>query len=202
MGLVAMTAAVRCRRPPGAGRPNGACSPTADSCRSTYSTPCNSPVAARRPTPATHRWPRPRHRCLPLDRVLDATRARRAPRRSLAGSASTARRTPWPTGPARPATPRGRSKCPVPDQHGPDQRRRLLRHRRGVRGRQRNPTASGTGSLANVSISLSLTSVLQSVLGGSLPAASSVCNGVPAATTSSGTNSNPLSPRCRACSTP
>ena len=57
-----------------------------------------------------------------------------------------------------------------------------------------NPTASGTGSLANVSISLSLTSVLQSLLGGPLPSAASVCNGVPAASGSAGSNSNPLSP--------
>ena len=56
-----------------------------------------------------------------------------------------------------------------------------------------NPTASGTGSLANVSISLSLTSVLQQLLGGSLPAASSICGGVPAATTTGGSNTSPLS---------
>ncbi len=56
-----------------------------------------------------------------------------------------------------------------------------------------NPTATGTGSLANVSINLSLTSVLQQLLGGSLPAASSICGGVPAATTAPGSNSSPLS---------
>ena len=56
-----------------------------------------------------------------------------------------------------------------------------------------NPTASGTGSLANVSISLSLTSVLQQLLGGSLPAASSICGGVPAATTTAGSNTSQLS---------
>ena len=56
-----------------------------------------------------------------------------------------------------------------------------------------NPTASGTGSLASVSISLSLTSVLQQLLGGSLPAASSICGGVPAATTTAGSNATPLS---------
>jgi hypothetical protein len=61
-----------------------------------------------------------------------------------------------------------------------------------------NPTSSGTGSLANVSISLSLTSVLQSLLGGSLPSAASVCNDVPAASGASGTNSNPLSPSVQA----
>ena len=56
-----------------------------------------------------------------------------------------------------------------------------------------NPTASGTGSLANVSISLSLTSVLQQLLGGSLPAASSICGGVPAASTTAGSNTSQLS---------
>jgi hypothetical protein len=56
-----------------------------------------------------------------------------------------------------------------------------------------NPTATGTGSLTNVAISLSLTSVLQQLLGGSLPAASSICGNVPAATTAAGSNSSPLS---------
>ncbi len=55
-----------------------------------------------------------------------------------------------------------------------------------------NPTAMGTGSLANVSISLSLTSVLQQLLG-PLPAASSICGGVPAAGTTAGSNTSPLS---------
>ncbi len=55
-----------------------------------------------------------------------------------------------------------------------------------------NPTASGTGSLANVSISLSLTSVLQQLLGGSLPSASSICGSAPAATTAPGSNTSPL----------
>jgi hypothetical protein len=57
-----------------------------------------------------------------------------------------------------------------------------------------NPTASGTGSLANVSISLSLTNVLQTLLGGPLPSASSVCNNVPAASPTAGSNTNALSP--------
>ncbi len=56
-----------------------------------------------------------------------------------------------------------------------------------------DPTASGTGSLANVSIGLSLTDVLQSLLGGSLPSASSVCNDAPAAGTTAGSNASPLS---------
>ncbi len=56
-----------------------------------------------------------------------------------------------------------------------------------------DPTASGTGSLANVSISVSLIDVLQSLLGGSLPSASSVCNDVPAAGTAPGSNTSPLS---------
>jgi hypothetical protein len=56
-----------------------------------------------------------------------------------------------------------------------------------------DPTASGTGSLANVSISVSLTDVLQSLLGGSLPFASSVCNDAPAAGSTTGSNTSPLS---------
>jgi hypothetical protein len=55
-----------------------------------------------------------------------------------------------------------------------------------------NPTATGTGSLANLSINLPLTDVLQTLLGGSLPSASSVCNNAPAATGSAGSNSSPL----------
>ncbi len=57
-----------------------------------------------------------------------------------------------------------------------------------------NPTASGTGSLGNASISLSLTSVLQSLLGGPLPSAASVCNDIPAASGLAGSNSDPLTP--------
>ncbi|HEY6474415.1 MAG TPA: hypothetical protein VIY26_16085 [Acidimicrobiales bacterium] len=49
-----------------------------------------------------------------------------------------------------------------------------------------NPTASGTGTLANVSVSLSLTSVLSGLLGGSLPSAGSLCSGTSAATTAGG----------------
>ncbi len=56
-----------------------------------------------------------------------------------------------------------------------------------------NPTATGTGNIANASLSLSLTDVLQSILGGALPSASSLCADAPAATTSPGSNSSPLS---------
>jgi hypothetical protein len=61
-----------------------------------------------------------------------------------------------------------------------------------------NPTATGTGSLAKVSVSLSLTSVLQDLLGGSLPSAASVCNDVPAASGTAGSNANPLAPAVQA----
>ena len=100
---------------------------------------------------------------------------------------STARRTRWPRATAPPPRRRGASTCPVPDRHRPAQRRRRRAAAASAsEDANGNPTASGTGSLANVSISLSLTDVLQTLLGGSLPSASSVCNDVPAATTHAG----------------
>ena len=48
-----------------------------------------------------------------------------------------------------------------------------------------------------MSISLSLTDVLQSVLGGPSLFASSVCNDVPSASSTAGSHSNPLSPSVR-----
>ncbi|HEX3334424.1 MAG TPA: hypothetical protein VHS57_08780 [Acidimicrobiales bacterium] len=53
-----------------------------------------------------------------------------------------------------------------------------------------NPSATGSGDLANVSISLGLTQVLQSILGGALPTATSSCSGAPAATTGAGSNTS------------
>ncbi len=55
-----------------------------------------------------------------------------------------------------------------------------------------NPTATGTGSIANAGLSLGLTNLLQGIVG-SLPSASSLCADAPAATTSPGSNSSPLS---------
>jgi hypothetical protein len=55
-----------------------------------------------------------------------------------------------------------------------------------------NPTASGTGSLANVSVSLSLTNVLSGLLGGSLPAAGTLCSGAGAASTTGGASTTGL----------
>ncbi len=55
-----------------------------------------------------------------------------------------------------------------------------------------NPAASGDGSLANVPISLSPSTVLQGLLGGPPPSASSVCNNAPAARSTPGTNAGPL----------
>jgi hypothetical protein len=54
-----------------------------------------------------------------------------------------------------------------------------------------NPTAAGAGSLAGVTINLSLTSVLQQLLGGPLPTAGAACGGTPAATTTAGSNPSP-----------
>ena len=56
-----------------------------------------------------------------------------------------------------------------------------------------NPTASGTGSLANVSVSLSLTSFLQDFGGvANLGSVSGICSGVQAASTSGGASTSGL----------
>jgi hypothetical protein len=116
------------------------------------------------------------------------------PSSSLSGVASTTTQDAVAKGNGVTASPTGSSACTVPIDTG------LLNvdvscgaASASVDG-SGNPTASGTGSLAKVSISLSLTSVLQSLLGGSLPSAASVCNDAPAASGSAGSNSNPLSP--------
>jgi hypothetical protein len=115
------------------------------------------------------------------------------PSSSLSGLASTTTQDAVAKGNGVTASPTGSSACTVPIDTG------LLNvdvscgtASASVDGGG-NPAASGTGSLAKVSISLSLTSVLQSVLGGSLPSAASVCNNTPAASGSAGSNSNPLS---------
>ena len=120
------------------------------------------------------------------------------PASSLSGVASTTTQDAVAKGNGVTATPTGSSSCTVPIDTG------LLNvdvscgtASAAVDG-SGNPTASGTGSLANVSISLSLTGVLQKLLGGSLPSAASVCNDVPAATGSSGSNSEPPSPAVQA----
>jgi hypothetical protein len=92
------------------------------------------------------------------------------------------------------ATPTGSSSCTVPIDTGLLNVNVSCGTASAAEDGSGNPTASGTGSLANVSISLSLTDVLQSMLGGSLPSTSSVCNDVPAASGAAGSNSNPLSP--------
>jgi hypothetical protein len=117
-----------------------------------------------------------------------------SPTSSLSGLASTTTQNAVAKGNGVTASPTGSSSCTVPIDTGLlDVNVSCGSASASVDG-SGNPTSSGTGSLANVSISLSLTDVLQSLLGGSLPSASSVCNDVPAASGTAGTNSSPLSP--------
>ena len=96
------------------------------------------------------------------------------------------------------ASPTGSSACPIPLDAGLVNVDVACGRASASEDGNGNPTASGTGSLANLSISLSLTDVLQRLLGGSLPSAASVCNNVPAATGTAGSNTNPLAPPVQA----
>jgi hypothetical protein len=116
------------------------------------------------------------------------------PSSSLSGVASTTTQDAVAKGNGVTATPTGSSSCTVPIDTGLLNVNVSCGTASAAEDGSGNPTASGTGSLANVSISLSLTDVLQSMLGGSLPSTSSVCNDVPAASGAAGSNSNPLSP--------
>ena len=95
------------------------------------------------------------HEPVPDQRHLDrrATRSQLHPGRGGQRQRASRRRPP------------GRAGAPSrqPRHH---QRRRLLRHGHRLRGRQRQPDRDGTGSLANVSVSLSLTNVLASLWAG------------------------------------
>jgi len=120
------------------------------------------------------------------------------PSSSLSGVASTTTQDAVAKGNGVTAMPTGSSSCTVPIDTGLLNVNVSCGTASAAVDGSGNPTASGTGNLANVSISLSLTSVLQKLLGGSLPSAASVCNDVPAASGSSGSNSNPLSPAVQA----
>ena len=113
---------------------------------------------------------------------------------SLSGLAATSTQDAVAKGNGVTATPTGSSACAVPVDSGLLNVNVSCGTASASEDGNGNPTASGTGSLANVSISLSLTDVLQSLLGGSLPSASSVCNDAPAASSTAGSNTNPLSP--------
>ena len=91
------------------------------------------------------------------------------------------------------ATPTGASNCPLPIDTGLLDVDVLCGDASASEDANGNPTATGTGSIANAALSLSLSDVLQGILGGSLPSASSLCAEAPAATTSAGSNSDPLS---------
>ena len=117
-----------------------------------------------------------------------------SPSSPLSGVASTTTQDAVAHGDGVTATPTGSSSCTVPIDTGLLNVNVSCGTASASEDASGNPTASGTGSLANVSISLSLTGVLQSLLGGSLPSASSVCNDVTAASGAAGANSNPLSP--------
>ncbi len=111
---------------------------------------------------------------------------------SLSGLASSSTQDAVASGNGVTASPTGSSACPIP-LNTPliDVDVTCGSASASVDGNG-NPTANGAGSLAKVSISLSLTDFLQSLIGGSLPSASSVCDDVPAASGTAGSNSSPL----------
>ena len=111
---------------------------------------------------------------------------------SLSGVASTTTQDAVAKGNGVTASPTGSSSCTVPIDTGLINVNVSCGTASASEDGNGNPTASGTGSLANVTISLSLTSVLQSLLGGSLPSAASLCNDVPAASGTAGSNTSPL----------
>jgi hypothetical protein len=121
-----------------------------------------------------------------------------SPSSSLSGVASTTTQDAVANGNGVTASPTGSGSCTVPIDTGLVNVNVSCGSASAAEDGDGNPTASGSGSLANVSISLSLTDVLQSLLGGSLPSASSVCNDVPAASGTAGSNANPLSPSVQA----
>lgn len=91
------------------------------------------------------------------------------------------------------ATPTGANSCPIPLNTGLLNVDVVCGSASASEDASGNPTATGTGSIANASLSLSLSDVLQSILGGSLPAAASLCARAPAASANPGSNTNPLS---------
>jgi hypothetical protein len=92
------------------------------------------------------------------------------------------------------ATPTGAQSCPIPITTGLLDVDVVCGSASASEDASGNPTATGTGSIANASLDLSLTDVLQRIVGGSLPAASSLCGGAPAASTGAGSNTAPLPP--------
>ena len=116
-----------------------------------------------------------------------------SPTASLSGLALASTQDAVAKGAGVTATPTGSSTCTVPINSGLLDVDVSCGTASASEDGNGDPTASGTGSLANVSISLSLTDVLQSLLGGSLPSASSVCDDVPAAGSTAGSNTSPLS---------
>jgi hypothetical protein len=117
-----------------------------------------------------------------------------SPSSSLSGLASTTTQDAVASGNGVTASPTGSSSCTVPIDTGLLNVNVSCGTASASEDGNGNPTAAGAGNLANTSISLSLTSVLQSLLGGSLPSASSLCDNIPAASGSAGSNSNPLAP--------
>lgn len=113
---------------------------------------------------------------------------------SLSGLASNSTQDAVAQGNGMTATPTGSSNCPVPIDTGLVNVNIACGTASASENPNGNPTASGTGSLASVFISLSLNDVLQSLLGGPSLSASSVCDGVRAASGTAGSNSTPLSP--------
>ncbi len=91
------------------------------------------------------------------------------------------------------ATPTDTVNCPLPIHTGLLDVDVLCGNASASEDGSGNPTATGTGSIASTALSLSLSDVLETILGGPLPSASSLCADAPAATTSSGSNSSPLS---------
>jgi hypothetical protein len=111
---------------------------------------------------------------------------------SLSGDALDSTQDAVAKGNSATATPTGANSCPIPLDTGLLNVNVVCGSASASEDANGNPTATGTGSIASASLSLSLTNVLQGILGGSLPAASSICGSAPAASTNPGSNTSPL----------
>jgi hypothetical protein len=110
---------------------------------------------------------------------------------SLSGLASSSTQDAVASGNGTTASPTGSSACPVPINTPLLDVDVTCGSASASEDTSGDPTASGNGSLAKASVSLSLTDFLQSLVG-PLPSASTLCNNVPAASGTGGSNSSPL----------
>jgi len=112
---------------------------------------------------------------------------------SLSGDALDSTQDAVANGSGTTATPTGANSCPLPINTGLLDVNVLCGTASASEDASGNPTASGSGSITSAALGTSLGDVLEAILGGSLPSASSLCASAPAATSAPGANTSPLS---------